>query len=74
MKYHIPPTYYSTVEDPLTNAWKNHFNKGNEHFSFRDWLKNETGVYSIHGDFEEGWRLYWEDEVKYTWFLLKWAK
>lgn len=73
MKYNIPPTYYSTEDHPLIAAWKNHFNKGNKHYSFRDWLKNELGTVRIYGDFEEGWRLYWEDEVAYTWFVLKWG-
>lgn len=71
MKYHIEGTYYSKNDNTMVEAWKDHFNKGSENFSFRDWLKKETGCDHIYGDFEEGWRLYWEDETKYTWFLLK---
>lgn len=73
MKYCIPPTYYSAATHPLVEAWKDHFNKGSNNFSFRDWLKNELGTDRIFGDFEEGWRIYWEDEAKYTWAVLKWG-
>ena len=73
MRLDIPPTYYSEVTHPLVEAWKAHWNTGSENFSFRDWLKNELDTNLIYGDFEEGWRIYWEDNKKYTWAVLKWS-
>jgi hypothetical protein len=75
MIFNISSTYYSEDEHPIVEAWKDHLKKGNENYSFRDWLKREAGSDRIYGDFEEGWRVYWEkdEEAAYIWFVLRWS-
>lgn len=70
MKYHIPPTY--TRSHPAVDSWRNEY-PNNGQLSFCVWLRQQTGTDLVTGNFEDGWTIYFNDEVKYTWFLLKWA-
>jgi hypothetical protein len=70
MKYRIPGTYYHP-NHPVVAAWKND-NKYNQ-AGFYAWLKDQTGHSTVKGNFEDGWTIEFNDEAKYTWFLLKWG-
>lgn len=76
MKYRIPGTYHSAVDDAVVDAWVNHIDRGDigSRLNFARWLKKYAKAHTVTGNFEDGWTIYFNDEVKYTWFLLKWTK
>ncbi len=75
MKYRIPSSYYSDSEHPLISAWlsqeKSTHRPGKT--EFLNWLIRESGSNRVWGNFEDGWSIDFDDEAKYTWFLLKWG-
>jgi hypothetical protein len=72
MKYSIPGTYHSEKQHCVVDAWL--LDKGDHNLNFLIWLKQNTGADNIRGNFEDGWTLEFDQEEKYTWFLLKWTK
>jgi hypothetical protein len=73
MKYRIPSSYYSEFyKHPLVTAWINQ-DEGNGQLDFLNWLYREIGCDRVWGNFENGWLIEFEDEAKYTWFVLKWS-
>ena len=75
MKYRIPSVYYSDGDHPTVSAWLSE-DPGPERPSqleFREWLHRESGSNRVSGNFEDGWSIEFDDEAKYTWFLLKWG-
>ena len=75
MKYRIPSSYYSNDQHHLITAWvkQEECTHRPGRPEFRAWLICESGSDRVWGDFEDGWTIEFEDEAKYTWFLLKWS-
>lgn len=72
MKYLIPSLYLSD-KPPIFEAWRDHFRHATVYYGFREWLTLESGSDNVSGNFEDGWVIEFEDEAKYTWFVLKWG-
>lgn len=74
MKYRIPPVYTTRYprSHPAFDSWSKEHPKGDQ-LDFLVWLKQQTGTDLVTGNFEDGWTIYFNDEAKYTWFLLKWG-
>jgi len=72
MKYRIPGTYHSVSQHPLITAWINQ-DEGNSQLSFLNWLYRESRSNRVSGNFEDGWTVEFDDEARYTLFLLKWS-
>ncbi len=71
MKYRIPGTYYDEFDNlPIVTHWKNTKNTGK---TFRDLLKEKSGSDRVSGNWEDGWTVEFDDEARYTLFLLKWS-
>jgi hypothetical protein len=70
MKYYIPGSYYSP-RHALVSAWRK--DNGYNQKGFYAWLKKQTGDSTVKGNFETGWTIEFDNEAKYTWFLLKWG-
>jgi hypothetical protein len=75
MKYRISPSYYSDSQHPLITAWLSQEECVHRpgKLEFLNWLIRESGSDRVWGNFEDGWSIEFEDEAKYTWFLLKWS-
>ena len=75
MKYRIPSSYYSDSRHPVIDAWLSQEESTHRpgQLEFRDWLTRETSSDQVWGNFEDGWTIEFDDEAKYTWFLLKWG-
>lgn len=75
MKYRIPGTYHSAVEVAVVDAWVNHIDSDDvgSRLDFAGWLKKYAKARTVTGNFEDGWDVEFDDETKYTWFLLKWS-
>jgi hypothetical protein len=75
VKYRIPSSYYSTDQHHLISAWLSpeKWAERAGSLEFRAWLTCESGSNRVWGNFEDGWTIEFEDEAKYTWFLLKWG-
>jgi len=71
MKYHIPSIYYSDSTHPIIIAYEKGVRAGQ--LNFLKWLKRESGSNRVSGNFEDGWTIEFDNETKYTWFVLKWS-
>lgn len=72
MKYHIPGTYHSEKQHQIVETWIRA--GGDSNLRFLECLRHESGSETVRGNFEDGWTIEFDDEQKYTWFLLKWGK
>jgi len=71
MKYRIPGVYDSDSIHPTIKAYEK--GVGGGQLYLLDWLKLESGSDKVSGNFEDGWIIEFDDEAKYTWFILKWG-
>jgi hypothetical protein len=75
MKYRIPGTYHSDIENSIVDTWANHIvtNDISSRLDFASWLKKCTTASTVTGNFEDGWTVEFDNEARYTLFLLKWS-
>lgn len=75
MKYRIPPTYYSAVENAMVSEWSKQIDDTftGTQLDFVSWLKKYAKAHTATGNFEDGWNVEFDDEAHYTWFLLKYG-
>jgi hypothetical protein len=75
MKYRIPGTYHSDTENSIVDAWVNHIDTDDigSRLDFASWLKKYTKASTVTGNFEDGWTVEFDDEARYTWFVMKWS-
>ena len=71
MKYRIPSVYDSDSTHPIIKAYEK--GGGGGQLYFIDWLKLESRSNIVSGNFEDGWIIEFDNEAKYTWFVLKWS-